>query len=381
MSRIGGARPLRIAILGDPNSVHTRRWAGYFADGGHEIHVLVPEKDSITVAHDPRYEVNAFSAWKEGRIPGAGLLATSRALGRLLAQIKPDVLHSHSVTRFGLAAWESRFRPYAITVWGSDVLVEPGLSRRRRFHAWLALRGADLVTGGSQHLVRAAVAGGARPSRTRYVPWGVDIDRFSPGDIPAEMRAGLGLPGARVVLSARAIAPIYRQDVVMEAFARLPEQTLLVMTRHGAREADVADLTARAQALGVADRLRILPELPESKVPELYRLADVVVSVPVSDGGPNTVVEALASGRPVVASDLPPNREWLTELDPGSLVPVGDVGATAAAMAAVLARPDDERRARAARGRQAVCERADRRVSMALMETLYQELAARRRAR
>jgi glycosyltransferase involved in cell wall biosynthesis len=184
-----------------------------------------------------------------------------------------------------------------------------------------------------------------------------------------------------VVLSARAIAPIYRQDVVVEAFARMPEQTLLVMTRHGAREADVADLTARAQALGVADRLRILPELPESQVPELYRLADVVVSVPVSDGGPNTVVEALASGRPVVASDLPPNREWLTELDPGALVPVGDARATAAAMAAVLTRPDDERRARAARGRQAVCERADRRVSMATMESLYQELAARRRAR
>ncbi len=183
------------------------------------------------------------------------------------------------------------------------------------------------------------------------------------------------------MLSPRAIAPLYRQDVVVEAFARLPAETLLVLTLQGAQESELAALRARAAALGVADRVRILPKLAESELPDLYRLADVVVSVPISDGGPKTVVEALASGRPVVASNLPPNRKWLADLDPACLVPVGDAAATAAAIGAVLARSSQQRAELADRGRAAVLERADQRLAMAEMETLYRQLVASRPAR
>ena len=371
--------PLCIALIGDPNSVHVRRWAAYFADRGHRLHILTPDTDPITAPVDPRFEVHTFRAWRRSRIRGRSMVETSRSLTRALAAIRPDVLHSHSVGRYGLAAWLSRFRPYAVTVWGTDVLITPGLSRRQRIQTWLALHGAALVTGGSDHLVKAAIAAGARPDRTQYLHFGVDTDRFSPGDAPAEMRQRLGLGNARIVLSPRGIAPVYRQGVVVEAFAALPPDTLLLMTRQSVREEELAAIMAKAELLGVADRLRIVPGVAESEVPDLYRLADVVVSVPASDGGPNTVVESLACGRPIVASDLAPNREWLADLDPAALVAVGDAAATAAAIAAILNRPAAERAERAARGRAAVCDRADRVVSMARMEALYRDLASRRK--
>jgi glycosyltransferase involved in cell wall biosynthesis len=267
-----------------------------------------------------------------------------------------------------------------VTVWGTDVLIVPSTGRRRRIYTWLALHAADLVTGGSEHLVRAAIAAGARPDRTRYVHFGVDTERFSPGDAP-ELRARFGLGDARVVLSSRAIGPIYRQQVVVEAFSALPADTILLMTDFLARDQEVAAVRTRAQALGVAERLRIVPSVSEAEVPDLYRLADVVVSVPASDGGPNTVVEALACGRPIVASDLPPNREWLAGLDPAALVPVDDAAATASAIAAILARTPQERDAFARSGRAAVMERADQKASMTAMESLYRDLAARRRRR
>jgi glycosyltransferase involved in cell wall biosynthesis len=376
----GEERPLRLAFLGDVNSVHTRRWAVHFADRGHEIHLLVPDTDSVATTPDPRLHLHTFRAWPRTRVRGWGALATRRSLQEVLREIDPDVLHSQSVTRYGLAAWLSGFHPYVITVWGSDVLIVPGLSRRRRISTRLALRGADLVTGGSDHLVRAAVAAGAPQDRTSYVHIGVDTERFGPGDAPG-LRARLGLGSGRIVLSPRTIAPLYRQGVVVEAFSRLPADTILLMTRHLAQEAEIAVVQARAEALGVAERVRIVPGVSEAEVPDLYRLADVVVSVPISDGGPNTIVEALASGRPIVASDLPPNREWLAELDPAGLVPVDDAQATGAALAAILARSAQERSERAARGRSVVVERADQRTSMAHMEELYRNLANRRRRR
>lgn len=376
----GDLRPLSIAILGDPNSVHTRRWSAHFAGLGHRLSLLVPEGLEVGPGMPDGIEVVRFIHFRHRRSRLLGVLDARRSLREALKRVDADVLHAHHVTVHAWHAWMSGFHPYVVTAWGTDVLITARASRLGRLYARTSLRAADLVTGGSNELVRAAIAAGSRPERTRYVHFGVDTERFSP-DGPSDLKESLGLGRGRVLLSPRVIAPNYNQTVVVEALPGLPGDVVLVMTDFMAHPDEVAAVRARAEALGVAGRLRIVPALSEAEIPNLYRLADVVVSVPSSDGGPNTVVETLASGRPIVASDLPANREWLTELDPEALVPVGDVAATAAAISALLGRSPQDRAARAARCRVAVEERAGRQASMARMESLYRELAARRRRR
>jgi len=164
--------------------------------------------------------------------------------------------------------------------------------------------------------------------------------------------------------------------VVLDAVARLPQDVCLVMTTYAAGPAAVAAVERRVAELGLGERVRLVPGIPYSEMPDYYRLADVVVTVPESDAGPVTLVEALAVGKPVVASDLPPVREWMADLDPGSLVAVGDVAATAGALARALARPAAQSSDLAARGRARVLERADERRTMAEMEALYRLLAS-----
>jgi glycosyltransferase involved in cell wall biosynthesis len=106
-----------------------------------------------------------------------------------------------------------------------------------------------------------------------------------------------------------------------------------------------------------------------------------VVSLAASDGGPITLIEALATGCPVVATDLPAVREWASELDPAALVPVADAEATTRAITHVLSLGPAERDELARRGRAAVEERAGERANMERMELLYRELAARSRRR
>jgi len=373
------AQTLAIAFIGDPNSIHTRRWAGYMASRGHRIWLIVGPDQAVDPGLPSGLEIVRYVPLVRRRIHFLGALIAKLSFRRVLKRLKPDVLHAHSLTGNGWSAWISGFHPYVITVWGSDVLITARRSRQGRLHARMSLHGADLVTGTSEHLLRAAVAAGARPERTRLVHFGVDTERFRPGPDPAELRSRLGLGGRRVIFSPRSIAPLYHHETVIEALARLPQDAVVLMTRHLADAAELASVGRRAVELGVAERVVVVDSVSHDEMPDFYRLASVVVSVAASDGGPITVVEALAAGRPVVATDLPSVREWLAGLDPAALVPVADAEATARAIEFQLARSPKDLDEVARRGRAAVEERADERANMERMELLYRDLVAGRR--
>jgi glycosyltransferase involved in cell wall biosynthesis len=368
--------PLAIAYLGDPNSIHLRRWAGWFAGRGHRVALLVPEGLAVEPGLAPEIAIRRFEAGGGHPLRGPGMLSSGKSVRRALAAVRPEVLHVHHLTVHGFRAWTSGFHPYVVTVWGSDVLVTARKSRRARLLARLALRSADLVTGISAHVVEAAVELGAHADRSRVLHFGVDTGLFAPGQDPAALRARLGLKGRRVILSPRALAPNYRHDVVVDALERLPGDVALVMLDSSPEAAEAEAIRRRIADRGLLSRVIVAPAVPHRAMPDYYRLADVVVSVPESDAGPITLVEALAAGKPAVCSDLPPVREWLAGLDPACLVPIGDVAATAAAIGAVLERSASERDALAGRGRRMVLERADQERNMAEMEVLYRRLAA-----
>jgi glycosyltransferase involved in cell wall biosynthesis len=370
--------PLVIAFLGDVNSIHLRRWAGYFAAQGHLVSLLAPLGQTIEPGLPPTVSVERFVPYSRHRILPLGALEERRSLRSVLSRLAPDVLHAHYLTVFGWSARLSGFHPYVITVWGSDVLITAPESMRTRLYARLALAGADLVTGDSAELVRAAVAAGAHPDRTLEIQFGVDPIRFSPGHAADDLRERLGLLGRRVIFAPRTIAPLYRHDVLVEALAGLPQDVSVVLTRHLAQPETVSHLERRADELGLADRFRIVPTVDHDGMVDMYRLADVVVSIPANDGTPVSLLEAMAVGCPIVATDLPSVREWLEELDPAALVPVGDSTATARAIQLVLARSPERRAELAEHGRALIQRRANHEASMATVETLYRQLARRR---
>jgi glycosyltransferase involved in cell wall biosynthesis len=311
------------------------------------------------------------------RLSPAGVLAARADLRRAIGEWRPDILHAHYARRPAWHAWLSGRRPYLVTVWGSDVLVTGQMTGVGRLATRLALRDAAVVTAATGQLATAAIALGARSERLRAAELGVDTGRFRPGPPHDALRAAFGVGSARVVLSPRVLAPIYRHEVVIDALAALPGDVVVLSTGMLADPAERARLEARAASIGVLDRWRILPAVDDERMAELYRLATVVVSVPESDAMPQSVLEAMATGRPAVVSDLPDAREWLADLTPELIVPVGDVAATAAALRAALSQAESARLALGDRLRQRVIDRADAGRGMDLVEAWYQELAAR----
>jgi glycosyltransferase involved in cell wall biosynthesis len=368
--------PLRLAILGDPSSVHVRRFAGYFARRGHRVHLLLNDRQPAPTGLDPRIEVGRFRSFGR-RFGGPGTLAARRSLRRELGRIRPDVVHAHYLSRHGWAAALAGRHPYVITVWGSDVLLELSDSLAARLLARWALGNADLVTGVSDNLLRAAVAAGAHAERCKVIQFGVDGTRFTPGPAPEELRRRLGLGGRRVVFGPRVLEPLYRHEVELEALASLPGDVALIWSELHPAAGIVDALRARAAELGVLDRLVIVPEIEHDAMPDFYRLADVVVSVPESDAFAVSLLEAMACGTPLVVSRLPATEEAWGDLPAEWLVPVGDGRATAAALRRALELAPAERADLGARLRTAALARGEEAGSLAAMEAAYRDLVRR----
>ena len=367
--------PLRLAFLGDANSIHLREWLGFFAGRGHEVTLLLPENLEVEAGLPDGIAIERFVPFNHRRSRLLGVLDARGSLRRALRRVRPHVLDAQYLTVNGWHAWMSGFHPYVVSVWGSDVLVTPRSSRRGAMYARPALRSADMVVGGSAAVVDAAVSLGARRERAFAIPYGIDRTLFSRGTDPAGLRQRLGLMGRRVIFSPRAMTALYRHSIVVEALARLPADVSVVMVGYLADASELERVRRRAHELGVTDRLVVVPSIDHSEMPDYYRLADVVVSVPVSVSTPITLFEALACGRPVVASDLPAVREVMGRLDPEALVPAEDPVAAAAAITRVLSLTSADRRVIAERGEALVAELADRDRNLSRVEELYRGLA------
>jgi glycosyltransferase involved in cell wall biosynthesis len=268
-----------------------------------------------------------------------------------------------------------------IHAYGGDLLSEQYAGRpalERAFTSW-SCRSADRVVVTGQHMIDAAAGLGVPRERLMLLPRGVDLDRYRPGLDTSELRRRLAIADTDpVVLSPRyqVDETLYNLDVVVDAFAavrRIHSRAVCVQLYEPSRERGRARLELLAAERGVADAFRLVPAVDNASMPLYYNLADVVVSVPSSDGFPVTVLEASACAAPLVVSDLPYTGEWFHRDGNGTVVPVRDAKRLADAVIALLA-DAPRRQEMGAAGRQLVSARADYRRCMDELESVYEHL-------
>lgn len=365
LARIPPGRAL--LIFGDASSVHTQRWAREMVARGHVVVVG-------TRLPAPIEGVAAVVPLQPGR-DGAGWFRALPAVRRLARTLRPRIVHGHYVTGYGLWAAACGWGPVVQTAWGSDILVTPRESAvMRRIVGW-SLRRADLMTADSQDALDAmALHGGAAVAPRHEILWGADTDRFVPRPAGGAEAADVASGGLRI-LSLRSWEPNYNIDVLIDALAAVraarPGRAVTLELLGGGP--DGAALQARAAAAGLGgDVVRFTGRVGDAAMVAALQAADVSVTVPGSDATSVSLLESLACGLPIVASDLPANRRWVPR-EAGHLVPVRDVSALRDALLALLDDPS-ARRAMAAHNRALALREASRRVQMDRMDALYRQL-------
>lgn len=287
---------------------------------------------------------------------------------RHIGELAPDLVHAHYVTSYGYLAARCGRHPLAMTAWGSDILVTPNHNRWVRWLTGWTLRQADLLTGDSLDLLERMAAFRPR-APLRQLHWGADMGTFQPGEWSAKR-------GFQIV-SLRTWEPNYNIDAIVRAVAllrgRLPDAGVhLHLLGGGPGE---GELRALVQSLRLEGRVSFHGRVDEAAMVTLMQACKVSVSVPSSDATSVAMLESMACALPVVASDLPANRQWLGAAD-GLLVGPRDASALASALESLWR--DEARAVRIGRRHhEHMLREGSRSAQMQAMVALYEQLPGR----
>ena len=286
--------------------------------------------------HHPRYLV--IPRFGMNVAPHLLYAAARPALARLIrAGLAFDAIDAHYLYPDGVAAtWLGRQfgKPVVITARGSDVTELPDHPTPNRLIRQ-AIRSAAHLIGVSAALCARLIDLGAAPDRVTTLRNGVDTAVFHPTDRTAS-RAALGLTGPTLLSVGHLIAR-KRNHLTIEALTRLPDTSLLLAGDGPERGA----LAALATRLGVGDRVRFLGPRPHHELKHLYTAADAMVLASSREGWANVLLESMACGTPVIASDIPGNSEVVQTPAAGRIVTENTPAGIAAAVSDLFARPPD----------------------------------------
>lgn len=246
-------------------------------------------------------------------------------LKRILRELKPDLIHAGPIQTCAFLAALSGFRPLLTMSWGFDLMQDADRDAWWRWVTRYTLRRSTFFVSDARVTRARAIALGMRADRTAVFPWGVDLAQFRPARTarPAvrsrrasakrSRRGGhaVGTAEPLVLLCNRSWEPRYGVDVLATAFvvaARQYRGLSLILMGGGSQGGAIRRILEDG---GQMHRVQFAGQVRYTDLPRWYHMADLFVSPSHVDGSSVSLMEALASGTPVLVSDIPANKEWV----------------------------------------------------------------------
>ncbi|MBC7695241.1 MAG: glycosyltransferase [Burkholderiales bacterium] len=316
---------MRVLLLSDTYSEHTEKWALGLASNGIEVGLF-----SFNKASYPWYlnkkNISLLFEPKE-KLDISGKLSYLRFVGSLkiaIAQFKPDILHAHYATSYGLIGALSRFHPYVISAWGTDVMKFPQKNFINKTILKYNLRKADAICATSNTIKDFLKPVTDKP--IHVIPFGVDVNEFSKKEVKS-----LFDQNTFVIGSIKPLEKLYNTDVLIKAFASLKKKhsdksLKLVIIGEGSQMEELKKLSSK---LNVQSDVTFTGRIKFSEVSNYFNMLDVLANISDYESFGVSVIEAMACEKPVVATNTGGLKEIIENSNFGSLVEVGSVEQTA----------------------------------------------------
>ena len=328
---------MRVLLLSEANSIHTKRWAEALRHRNVDIMLvsLSKPKDGFYEGLHVKCSYIDEAKFDAPTVSKLGYLKLIKLVRKAIKDFCPDILHAHYASSYGLIGSLVNFHPYIVSVWGSDVYEFPNINPINKWIIKHVLRKADILLSTSH--VMANETHKYTNKEIQVTPFGVDTNRFEKTDTDFSKETF-------VVGNVKTLAPKYGIDVLIKAFKLVVDrnQTLDSELRIYGTGPCLKEYDLLVERLGIADKVKFMGWVDNTQLPKIYNSFSVSVSVSISNSESFGVVavEAMACECPVVTSDADGFTEVVDDGVTGFIVPKRNVEATADAIQKFIDDPD-----------------------------------------
>jgi len=335
----------RIIYFSPDYCTHDHRFLAAIRDGGHQVYHLRLQANLRQVEDRPVPEGVEIVQWaggqREFRWRDVPKLVAS--LRQVIKRIQPDLIHAGPIQTAAFIAVLTGFRPILTMSWGFDLMEYIHLGKWWQWVTRYTLKRSTFFTSDAMVTRNTAVEYGMDPEHTVVFPWGVNLEHFTPKNWQTNKRENSETVQQENVFTLfcnRSWETRYGVDVLAKAFVKVaasrPDVSLMLLGG-GSQVNRLRQILLQGGAL---DRVQMPGHVSQTELPRWYHWADVYISPSHVDGSSVSLMEALASGLPCLVSDIPANKEWVTEGENGWLFPDGDANALASKILLAIAQRD-----------------------------------------
>ena len=330
---------MKVLLLANGGSSHIQKWIRSLSEKGLDIGLfslnhfeesIYSGCKNLSILNNPSYKNSRSVFTKINYLTNNGLLKKQIQL------YKPDILHAHYATSYGMLGAKSNFKPYVVSVWGSDVYDFPKKSPLHKNIVKRVLAKATVICSTSNCM--KLETGKYTHSAMEIIPFGVDTSVFTPVD-------GFTLDKKEITVGIiKSLEKKYGIDFLIRAFKNVvgehPKKILkLKIIGEGSKKEEYKKL---CEELHIAEKVEFVGKVSHDEVIKYHQLIDIFVCLSTLDSESFGVslVEAMACGKPVVASDVAGFKEVIDSDANGILVPKNSYKEAAEAINFYINNPD-----------------------------------------
>lgn len=363
---------MKVLILAELTASHTIRWVNALDERGLDIFLfginkyngaLYNKNVKIECINVPEIIKNTSS----GNFSKIVYLKALKNIKRILNEFKPDILHAHYASSFGILGALTGFHPFIISVWGSDIFSFPD-SKIRKLILKFSLSKADKILSTSR-IMKEEVKKYIEKDIT-LTPFGVDIRKFSP-----QKNGSIFDKNDIVIGTVKTLMKNYGIEYLIRAFYILKNKysamsLKLLIVGEGNQREYLENLVKR---LGLIKDTVFTGYINPNEVAYYHNQLDIYVAVSIKESFGVAVLEASACSKPVVVSNVGGLPEVVDDEQTGYIIEKENPAALAAALEKLIL--DPELRFRMGKnGREKVIREFDWNNSVNRMISIYESL-------
>ena len=287
---------MKICILGPANNVHIIKWCTWFADRGHEVHLIsfLPGEIPGAAVHYINTKVNP----KDSDLGKLRYLSCAGTVRKIIRQLKPDVINAHYATSYGVVTALSGAKNYILSVWGSDIYDFPKRSVLHKALLKYSLKKAKWLFSTSKAM--ALEASQYTDKAFEITPFGVDTELFNSDKRSKEIHKDF------VVGTVKGLFDKYGIQYILRAVAEIKEQgDMPIRLRIAGKGPQEEQYRQLSQDLGIDDITTWLGYISQEEAAYEWANMDVGIIPSVYESFGVAAVEAQACGTALIISDVP----------------------------------------------------------------------------